>query len=277
MLKFNAALDRPLQESRSEFMPPQPKQMDMLLNDFAVRSFRDMADGDYIAARMALRAGLMHQFLWSSQQAIEKYLKGILLFNRIPAKVGHDIEKAMELTKRLPFPIQKRPQSEKFIKHIATYGEYRYLDVSTYLHGYALLDLDMTVWDLRRYCQVLRMPGGNPTPTEARMFEMTLEHIESSSNLPPQDFRIANGWLETVIAKKSHPARALLLWQNGLFGARRRNAVRVTDQMQMTNAPLWLHPEMVEELLKYVFIPKDLAAGYREHLANIIRDPTTRP
>lgn len=258
-------------------MTPQAKQMDTLLNDFAIRSFRDMADGDYIAARMALRAGLMHQFLWSSQQAIEKYLKCILLLNRIPAKVGHDIEKAMALTRRLPFAIQKRPQSEKFIKHVAAYGEYRYLDVSTYLHGYALLDLDMAVWDLRRYCQVLRMPGGDPTPTEARIFEMTLENIQESSNKPPQKFRIPNGRLETVIEKKSHPSREPLLWQNGLFGARRRKTVRIADQMQMTNAPLWLHPEILDELLQYIHIPKDLATFYRGHLANIVRDPTQRP
>jgi len=29
-----------------------------LINDFAIRSFRDTADGDYIAARMAFRAAL---------------------------------------------------------------------------------------------------------------------------------------------------------------------------------------------------------------------------
>ena len=32
---------------------------DALVNDFALRSFRDMADGDYIAARMACRAALL--------------------------------------------------------------------------------------------------------------------------------------------------------------------------------------------------------------------------
>ena len=56
--------------------------VDALLNDFAERSFRDMADGDYIAARMACRAALVTQFLWASQQAVEKYLKGILLFSQ---------------------------------------------------------------------------------------------------------------------------------------------------------------------------------------------------
>ena len=43
---------------------------EVLLNDFAVRCFRDIADADYIAARMAYRADLMMQYLWASQQAI---------------------------------------------------------------------------------------------------------------------------------------------------------------------------------------------------------------
>jgi len=34
---------------------------------------------------MASRAQLVVQYIWASQQAIEKYLKCILLLNRIPA------------------------------------------------------------------------------------------------------------------------------------------------------------------------------------------------
>ena len=41
---------------------------EVLLNDFALRSFRDIADGDYITARWACRAGLLPQYLWASQQ-----------------------------------------------------------------------------------------------------------------------------------------------------------------------------------------------------------------
>ena len=69
--------------------------LDVLLNDFAVRSFRDIADGDYIAARMACRTALIIN-LWAAQQAVEKYLKCILLLNRIEAKkVRHDLGMAL--------------------------------------------------------------------------------------------------------------------------------------------------------------------------------------
>lgn len=53
------------------------------LNNFATRSFRDVADQDYVLARIAYRSELYAQFLWSGLQAIEKYLKAILLYNRI--------------------------------------------------------------------------------------------------------------------------------------------------------------------------------------------------
>jgi HEPN domain-containing protein len=56
-----------------------------------------MADEDYIAARMAYRAGLSYSSLWASQQAIEKYLKCILLLNRIPAQqVAHSLDEALK-------------------------------------------------------------------------------------------------------------------------------------------------------------------------------------
>lgn len=81
---------------------------DAYLNDFATRSFRDIADQDYIMARAAYRATLYPQFLWSGLQAIEKYLKAILLYNRIPQPKGkdllrHDLARALELTKQARF------------------------------------------------------------------------------------------------------------------------------------------------------------------------------
>ena len=49
------------------------------LNNIATRSFRDVADQDYIAARLCYRSNLMVQFVWMAEQAIEKYLKAILV------------------------------------------------------------------------------------------------------------------------------------------------------------------------------------------------------
>ena len=68
-----------------------------LVIDFIDRSFRDVADTDYVCARVCHRLDLKQQFLWASLQAIEKYLKAILLYNHRSAKrLGHDIEQAYE-------------------------------------------------------------------------------------------------------------------------------------------------------------------------------------
>jgi HEPN domain-containing protein len=69
-----------------------PEALAAFLNTFALRSFRDIADGDYIAARMAYRADLIPQALWAVEQALEKYLKSILLLQRIKWKnKGHSV------------------------------------------------------------------------------------------------------------------------------------------------------------------------------------------
>lgn len=252
-------------------------ELDRRINDFASRSFRDIADRDYISARLACRAELMPQFLWSAQQAFEKYLKYILLVNRIPAKINHDIDEALKLTEQLPFKLEIRPRGRKFIEHVAQLGEYRYLDVPTYVHGYVLLDLDMAVWDLRRYCQILDVFGKKLSSEEQTMLEDAQATLRTSNDKPPHEFRLPRGFLEQVLDNKSHPAREPLLWQNAFYGNRKRRFVKAKHHMQAANAPLFLYPDMLEELLKYVHIPKKLQIRYREHLEEIRTDPTKRP
>ena len=117
---------------------------DALLDDFAERSFRDMADGDYIAARMACRAALMTQFLWASQQAIEKYLKCILLLNRIPAKaVRHNLGEAMrKIDDSDKISLDLTRGTEEFISMLDRFGPHRYLEVSNIGFGADLVTLD---------------------------------------------------------------------------------------------------------------------------------------
>ena len=72
-------------------------ELDVLVNEFAVRSFRDVADGDYIAARMACRAALVTQFQWSSQQAVEKILKALLTEWGVEFRRTHNIVDLLSL------------------------------------------------------------------------------------------------------------------------------------------------------------------------------------
>ncbi|HQN64546.1 MAG TPA: HEPN domain-containing protein [Methylophilus sp.] len=246
---------------------------EILINNFAIRCFRDVADYDYISARMAYRAKLVPQFLWSSLQAIEKYLKCILLLNRIEAKdVGHDLSSALDLLKKhAPFELRLQKPSRDLIGHLDTYGRFRYLETPFHVMGLEIMQLDMAVWDIRRYCRALNYEISLLNGEKKQMLEIEIKTIEHSENKPPHTFHIIGGALEGIIANKAHPAREPLLWQNLFFGMRVRKSARLQRYMQSTNSPLSLHPEILEDILKFVHLPKDAVNAYRRELERKVR------
>ena len=221
------------------------------LNQFAIRSFRDQADTDYICARMACRAALVGPFLWSSQQAIEKYLKCILLLNRIPAKkVRHDLAKAVQLiNSSLKLTLDLTPSTTDFIDYVDTYGQFRYLEISNVAFGRDIVRLDRTAWELRRYCTL--------SGAERR--------IKLTQGVAPPTIRLPGGHLESIIDDIENPARNALLLHNGFFGKRRRKLVKTRPWMRATNAPLYLHPRILDEVVKFVHLPGRVIAAYRNH------------
>lgn len=237
---------------------------EILLNDFAIRCFRDVGDYDYIAARMAYRAKLVPQFLWSGLQAIEKYLKCILLLNRIKAKhLRHNLGDALRLVEsHAPYELRLQEPSRKLIAHLDTYGRFRYLERPFHVMGLEIVQLDKAVWEMRRYCKysVTLLGAGK------ELFELELQKIVNSEKRPPQHLKIVGGALEKVLANRQHPAREALIWQNLFFGSRARKKVRLGRYMHATNPPLSLHPEILDDVLQYVFLPKDIVAAYRKEL-----------
>lgn len=253
-------------------------KLERFVNSFGTQSFRDQADRDYIAARLACRHELFPQFLWSSHQAIEKYLKAILLYNRIKANnVGHDLAKALSLTRPLPFEIQLSKRSRKFIDYLAKVGEFRYIDVPFHVYGYILVDLDLAVWEVRRYCQILDVFGKELPLNEQKLLDAAWSDLSNSETNPRYKFRLHGGLLEKIVSDRKHPSRDALLWHNPCFGARRRTTLKAKSHLNAQNSLLYLYPEMLDELLKYVFIPKRLVASYRRHLLEIKTGATARP
>ena len=254
-----------------------PTNHEIRINDFAKRSFRDIADMDYIAARQASRAGLIPQFLWSSLQAFEKYLKYVLLVNRISSKdLGHNIQEALQRVRsQVTYVTDLRVDQYDVFKQVADYGQDRYLIGSYSAHGPLLPQLDATIWDLRRYCQLLKPPAESGR-TEERIFELSLESI-SNSRAAPTRFKLPGGLLEQIVATRNHPSNHALCWQNAFFGRRARTQLRAHVYMQATNAPLWLYPEMIEDLDELIRIPKQMAAAYRKHRDDILAGRVDRP
>jgi hypothetical protein len=113
-----------------------------------------MADEDYIAARMAYRTGLSYASLWAGQQAIEKYLKCILLLNRIHApNVRHSLDEALKrIEDSGKVSLNLKQVSLDFINYLDEIGAFRYFEVSTVVSGRDFVKLDRVVWELRRFC-----------------------------------------------------------------------------------------------------------------------------
>jgi HEPN domain-containing protein len=223
----------------------------MLLNDLAIRSFRDIADQDYIAARLAYHHKLPEPSLWQSQQALEKYLKCILLLQRIPANdIGHNLSKAVERIQEIrSISVQLTAQTISFISHLDMYGAERYLTTSSVAFGNDVVRLDRAVWELRRFCTLSPHPHKLEPKEGKRATRYSLR-----------------GWLEDVLAEDTDRRRALLR-ENGFWGSSRRTRVNVPGWVCCSNAPLYMHPEILTLATKYIQIPKQLVEAFKVHKA----------
>jgi hypothetical protein len=239
--------------------------MHILVNDFAIRSFRETADKDYIAARMAYRARLIQPFLWSSLHCLEKYVKGILLLNRVKAHSGHSVLPGVNRMKQHgKFELDLSTDTVKFIRNLEDYGaEYRYYEVSYTTMPFDIIRLDRAVWELRRYCQPLDYDI-DVNGKAVNMLNLELERVHRAKTKQEKGTCIMGGVLETIIEKRDHPAREALIWNNLFFGPSRRKGVKIRSNWESGNSPFFLHPEIIDEVIKYVYIPKNIAEGVRQ-------------
>lgn len=233
------------------------------INSFAIRAFRETADKDYVHARMAYKASLVPQFLWSSLHALEKYAKCILILNRIPKpteRIGHEVLKPLELVKdKVDICLSK--QTMEFLERLENGARFRYYEVSWFVDGPELTVLDRAVWELRRYCNT-----GLYDYSENGVVVNKLEHerVKLIDRPTRQNTFIIGGWLESVLNKKSHDAREFLVWSNLYYTKSNRKTARVKSGFYAGNSPFYLHPEIIEEVRKYVFVPKEIVKAYQE-------------
>lgn len=243
-----------------------PYPIHILVNDFAIRSFRETADKDYIAARMAYRARLIQPFLWSALHCLEKYVKGILVLNRVKAHKGHSVLPGVERMKQHgKFELDLSDDTVKFIKKLEDYGaEYRYYEVSYDIHPFDILRFDRAVWELRRYCQPLDHDIVDRNGKTVNLLTHELDRVHRAKAKHEKGTCVMGGILEEIIEKKDHPARQALIWNNLFFGPSRRKGVKMRPDWEAGNSPFFLHPEIIDEVVKYVHIPKDIAEGVRQ-------------
>lgn len=235
------------------------------INDFANRSFRDLADQDYISARIAYRKEFDQQFRWSSLQAIEKYLKAILLYNRVSTKsIRHNLNEALRRVKAIEDLEFWAPSDvEDFVDYLSIYGPDRYLSHSTHLKESALLILDKSVWCIRRYCffmrQVVKSDSG-----DRHLFETIRKRaISPYFEEHPHKYRIFGGYLERVIDKRL-PAYYDLVWKNFFFGKVAKRKIRSFRFRGSAQSPTHAnHREIFDTLDSLVDFPKDVKRLYK--------------
>lgn len=242
----------------------------MLLNDFAIRSFRNTADQDYIHARLAYKSGLIPQFLWSSLHCLEKYGKCILLLNRIDGKnIKHELSSSLRrINNSGILKIELPEESLKFIERLESCARFRYLEVSWYNLEHDIIRLDMTVSIIRRYCQVLNYSIKNIHQEDVNLFEINMKEIKDAELSKLKKTCIFNGVLENTIKEKTNLARSALVWKNLYFGPSTRKGVKMKSFWKSENAPLYLHPELIDEVTKYIFLPDEIIKGYQNLKAN---------
>ncbi|UNK55616.1 HEPN domain-containing protein [Rahnella aceris] len=230
------------------------REQKILLNNFAQRSFRDIADQDYLTARLCFRNNLMFQFLWMSQQSIEKYIKGILLFNQVPVlDINHNLIKGLEKIKNIPYlDLDLSEKTLEFIIYVNDQGPNRYFQKVMYTRGFELITLDRAVWELRRFCRTINYDIKTPSGKTINMLELESKVISNSRNHPAHKHSLFDGYLEKRIRDNKYNQGDILIWKNFFFGKIKKNTIKMGRSVAWSSPTHFSHPESQEFLSKFV-------------------------
>ncbi|MBY6072473.1 HEPN domain-containing protein [Marinobacter salsuginis] len=234
------------------------------VNSFALRAFRDTADRDYIHARMAYRADLFPQFHWSALHALEKYAKCIAILVRVPRPkrpIKHEVQRTLDLISE-KLDISLSEQTKNFIRWLEDFGaRFRYLEVSWSIKDCELARLDRAIWELRRFCNAgLYEYSGNQFVSVSKNRYDPIKAIDKPNKA---NTFIAGGFLEKTLEKRNSMARPDLVWCNLYYSASKRKRVYMKRPVMAENSPFFLYPEIIDEVSKYTFVPKEIIDAYK--------------
>jgi hypothetical protein len=248
-------------------------ELQVALNSFAREVFRDQGDKDYVSARLLYRLKFREQFLWSGLQAIEKYLKAILLFNKRTTRYprwpdtrgkefGHDLValyQAVGNINEIQFTCPAKV--EEIVTYLSHFGMNRYFDRSTYTIGDEFLKLDQAVWHIRRYCQYLHFVVEDRSGISRDIIAERAVKLNASSIVQsPWKFGLRDGYLEKILSRSQNdPARKALVWQNPFYGACGKGQIKFSPMMGSASPPnvrSWSQdPGLRFELQEYIKLP----------------------
>lgn len=193
---------------------PDLKKKNALRYEFAKSCFLDIADHDYVAARALFRSCCYHQSFILMQQAIEKYLKAILLYNSIPhntpiTRPTHDLGKLLDNCSGIA-DFFLHDDVNRFIRELNGMDHSRYLTYSTAGFYDWLPILDKCIWQLRVFAQA-----------DTKENKETIGQIMSDGLDKYVGTKIiSDGNLERILAGRvpdSSELRDNLTWQNHYY------------------------------------------------------------
>jgi len=236
------------------------------INYFAIRCFRDTGDLDYVAARVLMKSHLSGPFLWSASQAVEKYLKCILILHRINTKdISHNLTKALtRIRELLPFRIELEEGEQELFNHLAQWNGDRYLLTSFTIDSYELLQLDSLVWKLRQYCVPLNKRHYSEEPSDDVLRERVREVEDTIKGESKIRGHLKGAVLESILLNKDHASHDALTWQNMFYSRTERKTIRYRSWSYAVNAPLFLQPELGDKICKWMKIHDTALDAARE-------------
>lgn len=178
------------------------------------KTLRDIADGDYISARVLYKNHCFDQFLYFSHQCLEKYCKATLLFNdvKLSKNLGHDLNSILiKLDEISVFDISK--DARDFINKLNDTYFSRYLSAPFYARRNYLNLLDLSVWQIRIFAQ----------SDVDKIMNLKRLH-KTGPKLCIKTNAISHGLLEKIYVnrdKKEDVRRRYLIWKNPFYGLRR--------------------------------------------------------
>lgn len=217
-----------MEESLKELRSSEHKEF-LCVQRFAVM-FRDIADTNYISARLCFKSGLYLQHVVLSHQTIELYLKSLFLFNgkslfinekgKKTKYLGHTLCEIIDHFNKVNntlFSIHLSEEVLNYISRINELGFNRYLSKPLYLRQEFFSLFDESIRQIRPYCQFLRLRkyscDGNISLLNNHLKKIT-ECIES----PNLAYPINSGYIENML-KSGKPVSQLeaLVWKNNVY------------------------------------------------------------
>lgn len=241
-------------------------------NDYIIRSFRDTADRDYIAARALFKLELREQFYWAGLQAIEKYLKAILLFSDQDTRnISHNIVKALDQVHKLDkLNFQITDDARQTVAIFSDHGEDRYFDAPQRINGDELFKLDDAVWQIRRFCDDYFFPHVDGRYLAHERKRLAWVCSEEACQLKAKFRPFEQGHLEHILKnpKKSSEPHAALVWRNAYFAQRNRQRIRHERRGNGSQPANFMCPELIIWMRSRVI----LSAKIKKEMERLLRE-----